>query len=135
MRRPLGLSLAILTVLLVVGCEVPGANRLNIVVDNQSSADVALILGTGESYLMPGGHTGETGVGMWDNPSVHLEIRDVRDCHVVAAYDMGPPFEWLVTISPAGSATVSPMPVEDVPLSILPVFLGTACLVGHTPIT
>lgn len=137
-RRCLRASLATLMVLGLLGCTVPGAYRLNIVLDNQSSADVALILGpvgSGESYLMPSGHTRETGVGMWDNPSVHFEIRDVRDCHVVASYDMGPPFEWLVTISPGGSAAVSPMPVQDVPLSILPVFLGTACLLGQTPIT
>lgn len=121
----------------LLGCEQPGGGHvIGIVVDNQSSGSIVLIVGqmdSGLAYLMPAGHKSNTGVAETSDQSVPLEILDAHDCHVMATFDMAPPARWLLTITASGSATVSSRNYQDIDLSLVPVPPATDCLVGRTP--
>jgi len=131
-QRRIGvLPVAICAAVVLVGCEPPGGNTLDVTVDNQSGADVALLVGgpQGQSYVMPASRTSQTGVSEAYVPSLQLEVRQLVGCRLIGAYTMTPPGQWLITITPDGTAMVSSTSYSTVDLSVGPVAPGTTCLV------
>jgi hypothetical protein len=115
----------------VLGCEPAGGSRLDVVVDNQSNTDVALLVGgsqSGESYLMPAGRTSQTGVSEAYVPSLQLQFREAVGCALIGDFEMTPPGQWVITISSTGAATVSSRNNPNVDLAVAPVAPGTTCL-------